>query len=342
MSQKALFRLDSGGQFGLGHVMRSKALADALLDLSIKSTFAAVNIHSNSAVKPHTLIELESEDEFLFLAQSYDVIIVDHYGYTSELFFELSQLKQSILVLLDDECNRGALYADMVCNPVKGTELLPYKEVAPNANLLLGSEYIIIRSLFLRQEQAPLFELSAFKRRKSLVVTFGGSDVRELTIPVLNLIHQSSLSEFEVIVVTSVGFQNVNNIEALSQQYHFQHLHDVENMAAVFSQAKLAISAAGSTAFELAYCGVPSVFAVVADNQLLSIREQCQSGWCQMVDCREKSKSLDNAAELVLLAEKMLSTRSLEALSQKAQNQIDGRGAQRIASSIQKKMSEAQ
>jgi len=341
MSQKALFRLDSGGCFGLGHVMRSTALADALLDLSIKSTFASVNIHSKNAVEPHTLVKIQSEDEFLLLAQSYDVIIVDHYDYTSELFFELSKLKQSLLVVLDDECNRGDLYADVVCNPVKNTDLLPYSQAAPKADLLLGSKYILIRSLFKEQSSILCGSLNDMQHQP-IVITFGGSDVTELTIPVLNSIHHSSLGQSEVIIVTGAGCQNVKGIETCCQQYHFQHLHDVKNMAALFSKAKLAISAAGSTAFELAYCGVPSVFAVVADNQMLSIKEQCQSGWCQLVDCTDKSKNLEHADELVLLAEKMLSYGEFATLTQKAQNQVDGKGAQRIAVFIQKKISKTQ
>ena len=105
-------------------------------------------------------------------------------------------------------------------------------------------------------------------------------------------------------------------------------------MANLFANARLAISAAGSTAFELACCGVPAVFAVVADNQLLSIMEQKQYGWCEVVDCREKNQP----EELLLLAEKMLKTMPLETMSQKARSLIDGKGAERVALYIKKSL----
>lgn len=101
-------------------------------------------------------------------------------------------------------------------------------------------------------------------------------------------------------------------------------------MADVFANARFALSAAGSTAFELARCGTPAVFAVVADNQLLSVKELCQHDWCTMVDCRDDNK----VDELLAHAEKMLTTMPLEKMSRIAHTLVDGQGAERVASSI--------
>ena len=152
--KKAVIRLDSGGKFGLGHIMRSKALADALNDINIECTFAVYKIHSDDAVNPHQLIFIHTE-EFLSLAQSYDVIIIDHYDYTSELFFQLANYQQAILIVLDDECNRGQLYADVIINPVQQALSLPYKEVSPKAELLIGSDYLLLRESFQKIQLAP-------------------------------------------------------------------------------------------------------------------------------------------------------------------------------------------
>ena len=72
MNKKALFRLDSGGKYGLGHIMRSKALADALRKIGVECTFAVKTIHANDAVNPHQLIIINNEDEFLSLPKHYD------------------------------------------------------------------------------------------------------------------------------------------------------------------------------------------------------------------------------------------------------------------------------
>ncbi len=179
--KKALFRLDSGDKYGLGHIMRSMALADALVKkifkpendpIEIECTFAAKKIHANEAVNSHQLIFIESEEDFLSLAKSYDIVIVDHYEYTTELFFKLSILEHSILVILDDECNRGNLYADIVINPVTQAVSLPYKKVAPGAKLLLGSEYILLRPIF-QQFGSKYMEQHPFEQRDTNADGFG-------------------------------------------------------------------------------------------------------------------------------------------------------------------------
>ncbi|WP_214660669.1 UDP-2,4-diacetamido-2,4,6-trideoxy-beta-L-altropyranose hydrolase [sulfur-oxidizing endosymbiont of Gigantopelta aegis] len=335
LNKKALFRLDSGAQFGLGHVMRSKSLADALLSLQIECTFACRYLHSAAAISGHQLMMIADEDEFLALAKAYDVIIIDHYDYYSELFFSLSQLENTVLVILDDECNRGQLYADVIINPSLHASALDYKHMAADACLLLGLEYSLLRAIFTRE--SPL----AFEQRESIVITLGGSDVTALTLPLLNamLNINSILMSYKVVVVTGKGCAEQQKIAEFCQQRGLCHYHDVKNMAVLFCSAIFAISAAGSTAFELAYCGVPAVFAVVADNQLLSMRKLSQADWCEMVDCRKQ-----NQPELILTkAQAMLSDLpQLERASQKARTLIDGQGAERIALLLSKKITAAQ
>ncbi len=319
-----LFRLDSGGKYGLGHFMRSKTLADALSKKKMACSFAVKNIHSYDAVAPHQLIVINNEDEFISQAESYDCVVVDHYEYTTELFYVLSQLDQPFLVLLDDECNRGPLYADLVINPVNQAKTLPYDDLAPNAELLLGSDYILLGQSFLQSKEIN------FSDRDDIVITFGGSDVSHLTLPVLKAINKTTLTDAPIVVVTGAGCECINEINQYCLQHGFVHKHNVQNMAELFFQARLAISAAGSTTFELAYCAVPAVFAVVADNQWMSIKEQSENGWCEMVDCRTQNQ----AEALVDKAEQMNHSHELEAYSHKAQSLIDGQGALRIASHI--------
>jgi len=326
---KVLFRLDSGGHFGLGHIIRSKALADAFLSINtaknkIESTFVVKTIHSINAVKPHQLIQINSEQGFISLASSYDIIIVDHYDYTSDLFLQLSRIKKSILVVIDDECNRGNLYADVVVNSSGNAIKLPYKNVAARAKLLLGTRYVLLRQSFSQIICEP------FEQRKSIIITFGGSDIKGLTLPVLKTITNSTLVNFQIIVVVGSGCKNLDKIEKYCLQQHFTYKHNVKNMAALFSTARFAISAAGSTIFELASCGVPSVFAVVADNQVLSATEQSQQGWCSIIDCRDENK----VDELIHTAEKMINELPLIKMSNFALSQIDGKGAERVASII--------
>ncbi len=327
-AKKALFRLDAGKQYGLGHLMRSMALADALSKQAIECTFAVKHIHDQHAIKPHYLLVIKSELEFLSLAEHYNIIIIDHYEYASELFYQLSKLMHSALIVIDDEANRGQLYADMIVNSLKQANLSVYKQQSPKAQLLLGWDYVLLGKHFAEQK------MMAYKQRQSIIINFGGADVTSLTLPVLQQIKKTLLSEFTIIVVTGAACQQHLAIEAYCQQQSFDYHHDVKNMALLLSRGALAIAAAGSSIFELAYCGVPSVLAVVADNQLLSCQEQQQYGWCTMVDCRRGDHSSEQATALLDKAQQMIHSGQLESYSKMARSLINGRGAERVAIEI--------
>jgi len=324
---RVLFRLDSGAQVGLGHYMRSKALADAFYKQGIECTFAFRISHltsSNLELKNHEIIYINSEAELLTHARNYHVVIVDHYAYTSEHFLALSQLEHCLLVILDDECNRGALYADIIINPANQARYLNYSIDAPNARLLLGSDYILMAQNY---SEASIMDYSL---RSSIVITFGGSDITQLTLPVLDEIKKSSLNVSDIMVIIGAACLNSKQLIQYCHMNNFQYRYDVKQMFELLKQAKFALSAAGSTTFELACCGVPSVLAVVADNQLLSAKEHAQHGWCKIIDCR----SFNDAKKMVKMAEEMIQSAQLSDLSRLAHSLIDGQGATRVAHCI--------
>ncbi len=323
--KQAIFRLDAGKNNGLGHLMRCRALADALHSLGVECTFACKIIDSDICLSPHRLHSIENEEEFLVLSKAYQWIIVDHYEYSSEELYVLYKHPDSHLIVLDDIGNRGHLYADLIINPLAKSRAFTSYQLSPEAQLLLGPEYCLLGDSFQK------LKLPDFKQREHLVITFGGSDVSALSLPVAEALADfKPLSQLEVVVITGGAYVNVSVIEQYCVQHNYQHLHNVQNMAEVFSHAKVAISAAGSTIFELACCGVPSVFAVVADNQWLAAREHSALGWCRSIDCR-KEKPVNKLLES---AQSLVADENLEHLSQTARSIVDANGAQRVAAAI--------
>lgn len=330
---KALIRLDSGEGFGLGHFVRSKALADALARNDIQCTIAAIQIHEQ-VVLPHQLILLQSDNEFISLAQDYDVVIVDHYQFQSDQFYQLSQVNKPLLVVIDDECNRGRLYADMIVNSVNKVFDLLYQQHDPQAQLYLGPNYVLLRNEF-KLQNPP-----AFNERDSIVITFGGADVTRLTLPLLEqlkIVMDAGIDNITKIkVVTGPACQQLNEIKQFCADNSFEYFHNVADMQLLFNTAKLAISAAGTTAYELANCSVPAVYAVVADNQYQSIRMLSEYDFCDYVDCRV-SNQVELLVEKALL---MLNDPKLQVMSEQARTVVDGNGAERIAKAIKNKLTD--
>ncbi len=319
--KQAVFRLDAGKQTGLGHLMRCLALAEALSQEGVECSFACKNIASDISVSPHRLITIQNEDEFFALSKSFELIIIDHYGYTSEELYILSRHKNSRLVVLDDEGNRGNLYADVIINPLLKSRAFTSYHLSADVHLLSGPEYCLLGGNFQELVYPDVTQ------RETIIITFGGADTAQLTLPVLKAITDSPIfKSFKILAVTGASCSQVDEIEQYCQQNNYIHKHNVKNMAQLFTSARLAISAAGSSIFELACCGVPAVLAIVADNQLFAAREHSALGWCRSVDCRTDRK----IAELLKQAELLLAE-DLEQLSQQARTLVDAGGAHRVA-----------
>ncbi|MBF0264515.1 MAG: UDP-2,4-diacetamido-2,4,6-trideoxy-beta-L-altropyranose hydrolase [Gammaproteobacteria bacterium] len=338
MNNKLLlvFRLDAGAGIGLGHYYRCKSLADTFLetlrlkDILIQCAFAVkkstVETLGVNKFLPHHVLIIDDEQDFIEKASQYDFIIIDNYSYDRILFKQLSDIENSKLIIIDDECNRGPLYADMVINPADCFVQKHYQKFAPKAQFCLGHQYALIRPNFTDAAKKYLF-----KQRNKIVVSFGGADVNGLTVPLVSqLMKDKRLIHFEVLVITGAAFKNTSDIENLCQQAGFIHLHNIDNMDQILGQAMLAISAAGSTVYELASCGVPSVFAIVAKNQESFISSNINYQWCQFIDCQQNTC----IEQLLSSFYHFLELKNLSKLSAIASHWVDGRGCHRVVSKL--------
>jgi len=319
---------------GIGHLMRCKTLADALHDEAVQCHFAVKEIHSDTALSPHSVHYLENEENFLSLIEAgdYQAVVIDHYDYSSDRLQQIKNLTRCLIVL-DDECNRGNLYADIILNSVSLAAQLPYQKYAPQAELLLGSDYVLLRKEFIH------CHLTDFTDRENIVVTFGGSDMNNLTLPVLKKLTKTELIKYPIVVVTGASCQKVEVISRFCVEHSIEHRHNESHMETIFAQAKFAISAAGSTVYELAKCGVPTVFSVIADNQWLSMLDHEQRGWCTKVDCRRVDhRKHSHIDEIIDKACKMLKDPELSLMSAQARRLVDGNGAHNAAKYIEKRI----
>ena len=99
------------------------------------------------------------------------------------------------------------------------------------------------------------------------------------------------------------------------------------HMAEVMRECDVAISAAGTTLYELCACGVPTILYVLADNQVGAEKEFVSRGiMLDAGDCRNKEPFCKNVGELL----KGMCVEKRQELSKKMRGLVDGRGAERI------------
>ena len=131
--------------------------------------------------------------------------------------------------------------------------------------------------------------------------------------------------------------ENRETLLELAKELPFLQLHEnVTDMAALMSHCDLAISAAGTTLYELCAVGVPTVSFIMADNQITSAKAFAKAGAIPCAgDVRtEKEQVIDNI--LSFMTEMSQSIVKRTSAHDATSRLVDGNGAFRIAEALWK------
>lgn len=272
-----LIRADASTIIGTGHVMRCLALAQAWQENEGPVIFALA--HST----PSLLARLEAEQFYvvslavepgsdedaqatIHLAQQQGAtwIVADGYHFDSGYQLRIKQAGLHLLVI-DDYGHADHYYADIVLNQNISASDSLYTNREPSTRLLLGTRYVLLRREFW-QWQGWQREIPDIARK--VLVTMGGGDPENVTFKVIQALQQVELVQFEAIVV--VGGSNPHRAmlqQSVHDTPHIKLVQDVTNMPELMAWADVAIAAGGSTNWELALLGVPTIILVLAENQ---------------------------------------------------------------------------
>ena len=288
MVKKALLiRADASSSIGMGHRIRCQILADEFSRMSWNVRFVS---HASCRVLGNESdILIEQEDDFLALAAAADLVILDHYAYDSSMIERLYQV-QPYLLLLDDMNDRGALFCRWLLNPVAldySENLVRLRlEYNQSSILFTGIQYALLRSQFAEINNSRAFAKNMTKRplvpADKLLITMGGTDPLALTLPILKRLYALGFNCDDLIVMLGGNAKNANEVIHYCQQHNIEYYQSVSDVAGLMARAKMAISAGGSTLFELASIGVPSIFLQVAENQTQLLNDHQNRGWCRV------------------------------------------------------------
>lgn len=331
-----LIRADAGFRMGMGHVARCRAIAEALVDEGAEiafvsvdppaaavSSFAACGSRFHASAGPAgSPADLERT---LKVAEEIGARVVLLDGYHFDEAFRVGLRRSgAFLATLDDLGDARALHADLVINPAPRAVDHPYDRIAPGARLLLGPAFAPLRREFreaLRLPSPPLVE------RRSILISFGGSDPLGLTIPTTRAALAILPDDVSFLVLVGGGANDAERtaaeLSAMSSRVEVRV--DARDVARLMTRAGLAISAAGGTVAELAAMSVPAVLVVVADNQ------------------EPASRSLGDGFSVVPPEPATIAARAAElwadpirraAMSLALRDRVDGSGAARIARAL--------
>ena len=335
MMKKIAFRLDAGKSIGSGHFIRCTALADALsviLDCEIificrnemtelcKYPIVYINkaYETNQAVYEFpSIIDEIGEIESILKGKKIDCLIVDHYG-AGNNYFEKLYRKVQCLICIDDSLHRF-VQADVIVNG----NIYGYKAKYTGAKQqLIGSEYMLMREMF---QHMP--KRGNNNEVHNVFITSGGADPCRFCVKISEeLIKDFKNINFSVIVGNDFSQDYIEELENIKVD-----LYRNANMKECMCKSDFFISGAGSTLYELAACGVPSISYILAEDQRLVAEYMNKIGTTHLGG---DFQFFDDKKFFHACAELFESKVKRDSMSRIGQETIDGMGAKKVAAKI--------
>lgn len=320
---KVLIFTEGGSLMGLGHITRCISIYDEIVARNIEVEFIIngdqkiKNIIGNRKYKIENWLNkkyLESLD----LNNKY--CIVDSYNANYSTYYFIS--KHSTKLLCIDDINRLTYPKSIVVNPSLYTKEHNYPEVN-NIKYLLGKDYIILRKAF-----NDSISKAINQEVENILITLGGSDIRNLTPQILEVLIK--YPKIKKNVVVGNGFNNINEIKEFSDENTtlFFNLNENE-MKDLMTKSDIAITAAGQTVYELIRVGIPFIPIQVINNQQYTTKGLIKNDLAEKIIYWNASNlRFELACQLIKVCDIEKRTK----LSKKYQSFIDGFGTSRIVS----------
>lgn len=330
-------RVDMNKSIATGHIMRCLAIADAAksqgedvafiladnqaLELVRKKKYQAVVLHTSWD-------DMESELTALFKIvenRKIQKLLIDSYQVTEKYLNTLTSHLKTIYI--DDRNSFVYPVNGLICY-ANYWKKFDYSGNYKNTKLFLGPEYAPLRKEFIHCKEKTIKN-----RAEELLLLSGGTDPFEILKGILRAVDKRKYKKINV-----VCGRYYTGYEVLQQDYRsFDNIciyQAVSNIEEYMQTADIAISAGGTTLYELCACGTPTVSYSFADNQLDNVYQFQEDGMIDYAGDARLDKVVDNIIHYLDIYQTDRVLRMQH--SRKMQGLVDGNGTLRIVDAIKK------
>lgn len=335
MARHLLIRADANTQIGTGHVMRCLALAQAWQDQGGTATLVARELPEGlqrilrseqlEIITSPSFSETEDANNLVALAKDLasECVVVD--GYSFRIVHQRALRDAGIRHLFIDDYGHASEYvADFVLNQNISAEESLYRNRAPQTRLLLGTKYALLRREF---RQFAVWQREIAPIATNILVTMGGADEGNISGRVLRALRRVANTDTKVRVIAGPANHHRAALEAMQDDSPEVEILVSPNMPEVMKWADIAVSAAGSTCWELMFMGLPFLAVAVAENQLKVASRLRDSAIADVFSSAEDMEQEELGARL---KELIANSRERIRRSELGRRLVDGCGAMRI------------
>lgn len=346
------FRVDASVHIGSGHVMRCLSLAESfsktghdvvfvmrmqlgdLCDYAESRGFKVARLPMSHGSKlPENsadyqawlqVPELDDADDFLSVATDAELIVIDHYGISVQWEKHVKSSIGCKQIVIDDLVREH--YTDLILDQTAGREVQEYQLTSPGSEVLVGSEYALLRPRFSELHSVAIKKGLNFEHHK-LLLTMGGVDKSNVTQEVLVALSHRALP-ISTTVLLNKSAPHFSSVASFCEQHDewITHLLFTEDMAELMMEHSISIGAPGSTSWERACIGLPCVMIPIAQNQIEICENVVKEGAAISLEINEIPELLNDKLDELITRYSTIRRGALKL--------CDGRGVERLVDKL--------
>jgi spore coat polysaccharide biosynthesis predicted glycosyltransferase SpsG len=334
-------RCDAGAQTGVGHLVRCVALAEELVGRGASVQFLSdlgdlpwaeqqlVGRGLPSHPAPGDAAGLVAESDRLQL----DAVVLDSYLLTPDHGASLRASGRRVLALVDGDLlgQQADIYVDQNLDAELLRPTLPAGAVR-----LAGLDYALLRSA-VRGLRPAAPRTAEPGRTPRVVCFFGGTDAYRAA-PVLSRLLVRTGAPFDAVVVgadESLRAELLAVTPAPGQQLDV--IAPTDELPKLLADADLAVSASGTSTWELLCLGLPAALVWVVENQIIGYGRTVERGLAAGVGhlpSLADPASVEAGEAVTVLRDLLTDAPGRAALAARAWAAVDGRGVARVADAL--------
>lgn len=325
-------RTDMNKTIATGHVMRCLAIADAARDLEEETCFILADEKAVKVLEErgygYIILNTLWNDmnaelpllEKVVRERQIESILIDSYQVTENYLKRLSEIVQ--ITYLDDLNAFDYPVNSIICY-ANYWEKFQYTRKYKEKKLFLGTAYVPLRKEFSNNKKKKISP-----QVENLLLLSGGTDFYDVLEQVLYCLDKKNYQRIDVICG-----RYYTKYETLMKKYSlYKNIHiykAVANIQDFMKKADLAVSAGGTTLYELCAMGTPTISYSFVDNQLENVKKFQEDKIIDYAGDVRYDDITKKINEYLIIYHTDYKLR--EERAGKMQELVDGKGAMRIA-----------